>query len=134
MREPATALLQLTALGYLTPHGKHPRHAGGDRQQIRDHPDIRDPLASIAQIIRAEPHTPRTRMLTAILHGIATDKDEFSESEIYSLDHEALALVVLLTQEVLNGRYTEQELLRQGEARPKKRFPAKEKAGHVPRK
>jgi hypothetical protein len=80
--------------------------------QVYDLPNVPNPLASITQIIQAEPHTPRIRVLTAILHGIATDKGEFSESDIYALDHEALALVVLLTQDVLNGRYTKQELLR----------------------
>lgn len=80
-------------------------------KQVRNLPDVYDPLASITEIVRAEPHSPRTRILIAVLRGLATDKAEFSESDIHALDHETLGLVVLLTHEVLNARYAKLELL-----------------------
>ena len=80
-------------------------------KQVRALPDVYDPLASITEIVRAEPHAPRARVLTAILRGLATDKTEFSEADVYALDHEALGLVVLLAHEVLNARYARLELL-----------------------
>jgi hypothetical protein len=81
-------------------------------EQVYDLPNVPNPLAAITQIISREPHTPRTRVLTAILRGLATEKGEFSESDIYALDLEALVLVAVLAQDLLNGRYAKQELLR----------------------
>jgi len=80
-------------------------------EQVYDLPNLPNPLAAITEIISRERHTPRTRVLTAILRGLATDKGEFSESDINALDLEALILVALLAQDVLNGRYVKHELL-----------------------
>jgi hypothetical protein len=79
--------------------------------QVRDRPNVANPLAAIAQIIRRERNTSRARILAAILHGIATEKGAFSESDILDLDLEALGLVVLLTQDVVNGRHSKLDLL-----------------------
>lgn len=79
--------------------------------QVYDLPNIPNPLAAINQIINRERYTPRTRVLSSILRGLATDKGEFSESDIYALDLEALILVAVLAQDVLSGRYAKQELL-----------------------
>ena len=73
--------------------------------QVYDLPDIPNPLAAINRIIDTERHTPRSRALSQILRGLTTDKGEFSESDIYALDLEALILVAALAQDVLNGRY-----------------------------
>ena len=81
--------------------------------QVHDLPHVANPLAAIAQIIHKERHTPRSRVLTAILYGLATEKGALAESDIYALDHEALGLVVLLTQDVINERCTKLELLLQ---------------------
>ena len=81
-------------------------------RQINDLPDVYDPLASIHELMRAEPDTRRTYVLTAILHGLASDREAFSESHIYSLGQEVLALVVRLTHDLLNARYSKYELLR----------------------
>lgn len=80
--------------------------------QAYDLPNVPNPLAAIAEIISRERHTPRTRVLTEILRGLATDEGEFCESDIYALDLESLVLVAVLAQDVLNGRYAKQELLR----------------------
>jgi hypothetical protein len=82
-------------------------------KQIHDLPDVYDPLASIHEIIRAEPGTRRTYVLTAILHGLASDREAFAESHIYALGHEVLALVVRLTHDLLNARYSKLDLVLQ---------------------
>ena len=81
-------------------------------QQVHDLPDVDDPLASITEIIRSEPQTRRAYVLTAILHGLANDREAFSESHIYALGHEVLAVVMRLTHDLLNARYSKSELLR----------------------
>lgn len=80
-------------------------------KQINDLPDVYDPLASITEIIRSEPQTRRTYVLTAILHGLASDREAFSESHIYTLGHDVLALVVRLTHDLLNARYSKHDLV-----------------------
>lgn len=74
--------------------------------QAYDLPSVPNPLAALTEIISRERHTPRTRALTAILRNLATDKGEFSEPDIYALDLEALVLLALLAQELVNGRCT----------------------------
>ena len=81
-------------------------------QQVHDLPDVDDPLASITEIIRSEPQTRRAYVLTAILHGLANDREAFPESHIYALGHEVLAMVMRLTHDLLNARYSKSELLR----------------------
>ena len=81
-------------------------------QQVHDLPDVDDPLASITEVIRSEPQTRRAYVLTAILHGLADDREAFSESHIHALGHEVLAMVVRLTHDLLNARYSKFELLR----------------------
>ena len=80
-------------------------------RQLHDLPDVYDPLASIHEIMKSEPGTRRTYVLTAILHGLASDREAFSESHIYALGHEVLALVIRLTHDLLNARYSKYELL-----------------------
>ena len=80
--------------------------------QVYDLPDIPNPLAAITRIIDRERYTPRSRVLSEVLRGLTTDKGEFSESDIYALDLEALLLVAALAQDVLNGRYERKELMR----------------------
>ena len=80
--------------------------------QVHDLPDVEDPLASITEIIRSEPQTRRAYVLTAILHGLANDREAFSESHIYALGHEVLAMVLRLAHDLLNARYSKSELLR----------------------
>jgi hypothetical protein len=79
--------------------------------QVHDLPDVHDPLASITEIIRSEPQTRRAYVLTAILHGLAADREAFPESHIYALGHEVLGLVVRLAQDLLGARYSKYELL-----------------------
>ena len=79
--------------------------------QVHDLPDVYDPLASITEIIRSEPQTRRAYVLTAILHGLAADREAFPESHIHALGHEVLGLVVRLTQDLLSARYSKYELL-----------------------
>ena len=81
-------------------------------KQVHDLPDVDDPLASITEIIRSEPQTRRAYVLTAILHGLANDREAFSESHVYALGHEVLAMVLRLTHDLLNARYSKSELLR----------------------
>lgn len=78
--------------------------------QLGDLPYVDDPLASITEIIRSEAQTRRAYILTAILHGLATDRKAFSESHIYALGQEVLAVVVRLTHDLLNGRYSRYDL------------------------
>ena len=80
-------------------------------RQMPDLPDVYDPLESIHEIIRSEPGTRHTYVLTAILHGLASDREAFAESHIYTLSQEILALVVRLTHDVLNARYAKHELV-----------------------
>lgn len=80
--------------------------------QVHDLPEVDDPLASITEVIRSEPQTRRAYVLTAILHGLAHDREAFSESHIYALGQEVLAMVVRLTHDLLNARYSKCELLR----------------------
>jgi len=72
---------------------------------------VDDPLASITEVIRSEPQTRRAYVLTAILHGLANDREAFSESHIHALGQEVLAMVVRLTHDLLNARYAKCELL-----------------------
>ena len=81
--------------------------------QVHDLPDVEDPLASITEIIRSERQTRRAYVLTAILHSLANDREAFSESHIYALGNEVLAMVVRLTHDVLNARYSKSDLLPQ---------------------
>lgn len=80
-------------------------------KQLHDLPDVDDPLASITEIIRSEPETRRRYVLTAILHGLATDREAFSESHVYALGQDVLALVVRLTHDLLNARYSKYDLV-----------------------
>ena len=79
--------------------------------QVHDLPEVHDPLASITEIIRSEPQTRRASVLTAILHGLATDREAFSESHIHALGHEVLGLVVRLAHDLLSARYSKYDLL-----------------------
>ena len=80
-------------------------------KQLPELPDVYDPLASIHEIIRAEKGSNRSRVLTVILHGLATDREALAESHLYSLGQDALALVVRLTHDVLSARYSKIDLL-----------------------
>ena len=80
-------------------------------KHMHDLPDVYDPLGSITEIIRSEPHTSRTRVLTAILHGLASDSESVSESHLYILSQDVLALVVRLAYDVLSARYSKHDLL-----------------------
>ena len=80
-------------------------------RQLHELPDVDDPLASIHEIMRSEPDTRRTYVLTAILHGLASDREAFAESHIYALGQEALALVVRLTHDLLSARYSKHDLV-----------------------
>ena len=79
--------------------------------QIHDLAEVDDPLASITEVIRSEPQTRRAYVLTAILHGLADDREAFPESHIYALGQEVLAMVVRLTHDLLSARYAKCELL-----------------------
>ena len=80
--------------------------------QVQDLPEVDDPLASITEVIRSEPQTRRAYVLTAILHGLANDREAFSESHIHALGQEVLGMVVRLTHDLLAARYAKCELLR----------------------
>jgi len=79
--------------------------------QVHNLPDVYDPLASITEIIRSEPQTRRASVLTAILHGLASDREAFSESHVHALGHEVMALVVRLAHDLLSARYSKHDLL-----------------------
>ena len=79
--------------------------------QVHDLPDVDDPLASITEIIRSEPQTRRASVLTVILHCLANDLEAFSESHIYALGQDVLAMVVRLAHDLLSARYSKFDLL-----------------------
>ena len=92
--------------------------------QIHDLPDVDDPLASISEVIRSEPQTQRAYVLTAILHGLAGDREAFSESHIYALGQEVLAMVVRLAHDLLAARYAkDHDLARCGGRSPRRTHP-----------
>ena len=76
---------------------------------LPDVPGLTDPLQSIVQIIRSEPATLRARTLAKVVQAVYADSAILTENDVYKLDQQALALVVALSNDYLEGRYTADE-------------------------
>lgn len=76
---------------------------------LPDVPGLRDPLATIAEIVSAGPDTPETRTLRKVVRAVSTDGGDFDAGEIFTLDRRSMALVAALFEDRVQGRYSDEE-------------------------
>lgn len=70
---------------------------------------LRDPLHALNSLIRANPASPRARVVLRVLIALRDDSGEFAESDLWALDAEAQWLLSALVNDRLAGRYPEAE-------------------------
>jgi hypothetical protein len=85
------------------------------RRQTRERTEcieLDDPLLDIVSLIQHAPATPRAVVLEQALSGLLNDRVHFSDSEIFALDLQAIALLDALVSDSLTGRYSPNDLQR----------------------
>lgn len=78
---------------------------------LRDVRGLRDPLAAIVEIVKANRHTPEARTLAAVVVALWANTGKLSENAVYTLDRRSCALVAALFEDRVQGRYSKAEWL-----------------------
>jgi len=67
---------------------------------------IRDPLATVAQVVISDWPRRNAQLLLRLVRGLAGKDEVYSLRDVERLDHETLSLALALTMAGINGRYS----------------------------
>lgn len=72
---------------------------------------LRDPLHALASLVRANPASPRARVVLRVLITLRHGAGEFEEKDVWALDSEAQQLLTAFLNDHLEKRYPESHFL-----------------------